>query len=92
MYVNPFVSSAPSLYLLKTSENPTVFWSFHRAEKEYIENKWVKLIFLSKDKNYMKDLARNPVIWKTPVKILTNQPQLWYEWSPLSLDKAEKSN
>ena len=91
MYVNPIVSNAPFLCLLKTSENPTVFWCFQGAEKGCIENKWVKLIFLSEDKNYIKHLTRNPVIWKTPVRILTNQPKLWYEWSPLSLEKAEKS-
>ena len=60
MYVNPIVSNTPFLYLLKTSENPTVFWCFQGAEKGCIENKWVKLIFLSEDKNYIKHLTRNP--------------------------------
>ena len=41
--VNPFVSNAPFLYSLKTSENLKVFWYFQGTEKECIEKKWVKL-------------------------------------------------
>ena len=37
-YINPFVPNAPFLYLLKTSENLTVFCCFHGVEKGCIEN------------------------------------------------------
>ena len=40
---NPFVSNAPLLYPLKTSENLTLFWCFHGIEKGCIGNKWVKV-------------------------------------------------
>ena len=36
--VNLFVSNAPFLYRLKTSENLTVFWRFQRVEKGCIGN------------------------------------------------------
>ena len=39
---NPFVSNAPSLYHLKTSENRKIFWCFQGVEKGCIGNKWVK--------------------------------------------------
>ena len=39
---HPFVSNAPFLYPLKTSENRTAFWYFWRVEKEWTGNKWVK--------------------------------------------------
>ena len=40
---NPFIPKAPFLYLLKTSENLTVFWWLQGVEKRCIGNKWVKL-------------------------------------------------
>ena len=44
--VNPFAPNAPFLYLLKTSENLTVFSCFQRVEKRRIGNKWVNLSVL----------------------------------------------
>ena len=41
--INPFVPNVPFLYLLKTSENLTVFGCFQGVEKGCIGNKWVKL-------------------------------------------------
>ena len=38
----PFVSKVPFLYLLKTSENITVFSFFQGIEKGCVWNKWVK--------------------------------------------------
>ena len=40
--VKPFVSNAPFLYPMKTSENHTVFWCFQRVEKGCIGNKLIK--------------------------------------------------
>ena len=40
--VNPFVLSAPFLYLLKTPENLKIFWCFQGVEKKCIGNEWVK--------------------------------------------------
>ena len=39
--INPFAANAPFLYVLKTSEIPTVFWWFQGVEKGCIGNKWV---------------------------------------------------
>ena len=39
--VNPFVSSAPFLYPLKTSEKRKVVWCFQEVEKGCIRDKWV---------------------------------------------------
>ena len=38
---NLFLSSAPFLYLLKTSENLEVFWCFQGLKKGFIGNEWV---------------------------------------------------
>ena len=40
--INPFISNAPFLYLMKTSENLTVFWCFQGVEKGCIGNEWIK--------------------------------------------------
>ena len=42
IYINPFVSNAPFLYPLKTSENRKVFWCFQRVKKVCVGNKWLK--------------------------------------------------
>ena len=39
----PFVSNAPFLYPLKTSENLTIFWCFQGIERECIGNEWVNM-------------------------------------------------
>ena len=44
IYINPFVSNAPFLYPLKTSENLTVFWCFQGVEKGCIGNEWVNFL------------------------------------------------
>ena len=44
--VNPFLPNVPFLYPLKTSENRKVFWCFQEVEKRYIENKWVKVLWI----------------------------------------------
>ena len=44
--VNPFVSNAPFLFLLKNSENRKVSWCFQGAEKGCIENKGVNCFFM----------------------------------------------
>ena len=41
---NPFVSNAPFLYPLKTSENRKVLWCFQGVKKGCIGNKWVKIL------------------------------------------------
>ena len=41
--VDPFVSNAPFLYPLKTSENLTIFQFFQGIEKRCIENEWIKV-------------------------------------------------
>ena len=41
---NSFVSNAPFLYRLKTSENLTVSWCFQGVEKGCIGNEWVNMI------------------------------------------------
>ena len=46
---NPFVSNAPFLYLLKTSENLTVFWYFQGVEKRCTGNEWVNFEVLKRD-------------------------------------------
>ena len=38
--ISPFVPNAPFFYLLKISENLTVFWCFQGVEKGCIENEW----------------------------------------------------
>ena len=47
LLINPFVSNALFLYLLKTSENRKVFWCFQGAEKGCIGNKWVNLFHVT---------------------------------------------
>ena len=42
MLFNSFISNAPFLYPLKTSENLTIFWCFQRVEKGCIWNEQVK--------------------------------------------------
>ena len=57
---NPFVSSAPFLYPLKTSENLTVFWCFQEVDKGCIGNEWIKTCWClsvkqeTKGKNWTK--------------------------------------
>ena len=41
--LNPFVSNTPFLYLLKTSENLTVFWCFQGVEKRCLGKEWVNV-------------------------------------------------
>ena len=41
-FINSFVSNAPFLYPLETSENFSVFRCFQGVERGYIGNKWVK--------------------------------------------------
>ena len=45
---NPFVSNAPLLYPLKTSENLTVFRCFQGVEEKCIGNEWIKMRHSSK--------------------------------------------
>ena len=45
--INPFVPNAPFLYLLKTSENLSVFWYFQGVEKGCIGNEWVNSVLLT---------------------------------------------
>ena len=55
--INPFVSNAPFLYPLKTSENLTVFWCFQGLEKGCIWKERVKLLihwFLDAQKMYLE--------------------------------------
>ena len=53
--INPFVPSAPFLYLLKTSENLTVFWCFQGVEKEgCFGNEWVKVFTFRLLKEYLQ--------------------------------------
>ena len=40
--INPFISNAPFLYSLKTSENLPGFLCFQGIEKGWIGNEWVK--------------------------------------------------
>ena len=42
LFFDSFVTNAPFLYPLKTSENHKVFWCFQGLEKGCIGNKWVK--------------------------------------------------
>ena len=42
--MNPFVSSAPFLYLGKTSENRKVFGYFQGVEKSCTGNEWVNML------------------------------------------------
>ena len=42
---NPFVSNAPILYSLKTSENRKVFWYIQGVEEGCIGNKWINVNF-----------------------------------------------
>ena len=39
------VPNSPFFYTLKTSENITVFWCFHRVERGCIGSKWVEKLF-----------------------------------------------
>ena len=43
-YLNPFVPSAPFLYLLKTSEKRKIFWCFQGVEERCIWKEWVKMM------------------------------------------------
>ena len=49
---NSFVPITPFVYLLKTSENLTVFWYFQELEKGCIGNEWVNLSNKCKLKSY----------------------------------------
>ena len=54
---NPFVPNAPFLYLLKISDNLTVFWCFQGVEKGYIGNEYVKNTF------FLKQFKENLLPW-----------------------------
>ena len=58
---NRFVSNAPFLYSLKTSQNRKIFWCFQGLEKECIGNVWVKNC-LELSKRLIR--RKNQVYWK----------------------------
>ena len=72
--INPFVSNAPFLYPLKTTENLAVFWCFQGVEKGCIWKKWVNnskfphrwktklILFLSKHQRIVRK-TRFKYIW-----------------------------
>ena len=67
---HPFVSNAPFLYPLKTSENFMVFWCFKGVKKRCIGNKWV----LTKNCDYVDYCVTDICIWQTKKKrtVLSN--------------------
>ena len=89
--VYQFVSSAPFLCLLKTSENLTVFWCFQGVEKGCIGNEWVKgvlntplsinkfwsknLQFLPKSMNFNPFVPNAPFFY--PLKTSENRRFFW---------------
>ena len=60
--LNGFVSIAPFLYPLKTSENRKVFWCFQRSEKGCIGKEWVKQLLNNKNIVIPKALKGNPIM------------------------------
>ena len=69
---NLFVSSAPFLYSLKTSENRKAFWCFQGVEKRCIGNECIKK---NVDEEVLKLYPRcekvSHVLWKHWINVLT---------------------
>ena len=81
---NPFFPNTFFLYLLRTSENLTVFWCFHCVEKGCIGNKWVNAYYATDLFLYplkicflmFRGYRKRPVTWNG----VSNQEASVYIW------------
>ena len=92
MIFNPFASSAPFPYPLKTSENFTVFWCFWGGRERVHWDKWVKQKTKISEHEIKINLKRKRVSFTPSVKYLGVKIDKNLNWHHHINDLAAKLN